>query len=381
MSHAVLSPSSASRWMACTPSARLEQGFPNTSSSYADEGTLAHSVSEAIQRLNYGMIDKKKFDQKMVECQKSQYYTEDLHQHSQGFADYVEEHCGEGYKMFIEQRLDMTNYVPEGFGTGDSLGIKDKVMKFFDLKFGKGVRVNAVSNKQLRLYALGAYNDFGHIYEVEMIEMHIYQPRLDSISVETISVKDLLEWAETELKQKAILAHEGKGEFVPGDHCGFCKAKAQCRALAEYNLSLAEMEFANADLMDDTEIAEVLSRKKLFTDWISAVEDYAYASALDGKEFPGWKLVSGRSNRIYADPDKVSTVLIKAGHKDIFTEPKLVGITELTKRLGAKIFNTIVEPLLIKPSGKPVLVSSDDKRPALSSAADEFAIADGEDLM
>lgn len=381
MAHAVLSPSSASRWMACTPSARLEQGFPNTSSTYADEGTLAHSVAETIQRLNYGMIDQKKFDQKMADLQKSEYYTEDLHQHSQGFADYVEEHCGEGYKMFIELRLDMTNYVPEGFGTGDSLGIKDRVMKFFDLKFGKGVRVTAVNNKQLRLYALGAYNDFGHIYDVEMIEMHIYQPRLDSISVEIMSVKDLLEWAETELKEKAKLAYEGKGDFVPGGHCGFCKAKAQCRALAEYNMSLAGMEFESPDLLDDTEIAEILSRKKLFTDWIGSVEDYAYAAALDGKEFPGWKLVTGRSNRVYSDPAIVVKELEAKKHFDIFTEPKLVGITELQKRIGKKDFELVVEPLLIKPEGKPALVPESDKRPPISSAADEFAIADGEDLV
>lgn len=381
MAHAVLSPSGASRWMACTPSARLEQGFPNKSSSYADEGTLAHAVAENMLRLYYRQIDQKKYDAVLEELAKSEYYNESLHQYSQDFSDYVIENCLEGYTMFIEQRLDMTNYVPEGFGTGDALGIKDKIMKFFDLKFGKGVRVDAHENKQLMLYALGAYNDFGYIYDVDMIEMHIYQPRIDNNSVFIISVKDLLAWAETELKAKAQLAFEGKGEFVPGSHCGFCKAKAQCRALAEYNLSLAELEFASADLLDDNEIADILSKKKLFDDWIGSVEAYAYASALDGKEFPGFKLVAGRSNRVYKDPEEVVKVLTKAGHKDIYTEPKLLGITALSTKIGKKDFTNIVEPLLIKPEGKPALVPESDKRPALSSAADEFAEADGDDMI
>lgn len=381
MGHAILSPSSASRWMACTPSARLEQGFGNTTSTYAEEGTLAHFVAEGILRLHYEMITQAQFDEVLATAKLSVYYTEDLYQYAQGFADYVIEHCAEGYKMFIEHKLDMTNYVPEGFGTGDALGIKDKVMKFFDLKFGKGVRVDATENKQLMLYALGAYNDFGHIFEVETIEMHIYQPRIDNNSVFIISVKDLLDWAETELKEKAKLAFAGKGEFVPGSHCGFCKAKGQCRALAEYNLSLAELDFAEADLLTDDEIADILSRKKLFDDWISAVEAYAFGAALDGKVFPGWKLVEGRSNRVYSDQEKVIAELKKKKHVNIFTDPKLVGITELQKRIGKKDFETIVEPLLIKPEGRPTLVPESDKRAPITSAKDEFDKADAEDLI
>lgn len=374
--HAKLSPSSASRWMACTPSAELEKGFPNTTSSFAEEGTLAHAICEDMLRLDHGQITEKVYDKQMESHKKSKYYNDEMLEHCQNYVDFVNLSAFEpGAHVFIEQRLDMTNYVPEGFGTGDCLVIKDKVLKFFDLKYGKGVKVSAVNNAQLKIYALGALNDYGHIFEVDMIELNIYQPRLDGESTWTISVADLLNWAETELKEKAKLAFKGDGEYKAGTHCGFCKAKAQCRALKEHNMQLAAMAFKDPDLLDVDELAEVLEKEALFANWIGAVKEFVFAKAMDGVKIPGFKLVHGRSVRTYGDPVKVEDILKKKGFKDIYTIPKLVGITELTKRMGKKKFEEIVDPLLVKPPGKPTLVEASDKRPEIQSsteAADVF---------
>ena len=375
MSHAILAPSSASRWMACTPSARLELKFPNKSSVYADEGTLAHAVGEAIIRFEHGLITKKQYESLMLKHKKSEHYSEELLQHCQNYADYVSEYVGKDSILLVEQKLDMTNYVPEGSGTGDILIMQDKLMDFIDLKFGKGVPVFAENNKQLMLYALGAYNDFGFAFETEVIRMHIYQPRLDSVSMWEISVVDLIHWAETELKEKAQMAFKGEGEFVPGKHCGFCKAKAQCRALRDYNMELAALAFKEPDLLEDEELLEVLEKKPLFDNWIKAVGEYLLEQAKNGRKFVGYKLVHGKSNRLYGDPLAVENVLKKKGITDIYTEPKLVGITELNKRIGKNKFSELVEPLLIKPEGKPTLVPNADKRPEMASpteASDVF---------
>jgi len=389
--HAKLSPSSASRWMACTKSPDLESNFPNTTSSFAEEGTLAHAICEDMLRLEHNQITEKQYEKQMKSHRKSQYYNEEMLQYCQDYVDFVNlSACEPGAFIFIEQRLDMTNYVPEGFGTGDALVIWPwmKKLKFFDLKYGKGVKVSALNNTQLKLYALGALNDYGHIFEIEEIEVNIFQPRLDGSSTWNISVADLLEWAEAELKPRALLAWNGEGEYKAGEHCRFCKAKAQCRALAEYNLSLAEMAFKDPDLLEMDEIADVLSKEDLFKNWIEAVKGYAYAQAVEGEKIPGYKLVHGKSTRVYSDPLKVEEVLKKNGHTDIYTKPALVGITELSKRIGKVNFANVVEPLLIKPDGKATLVVESDKRPEMLTAHaaanafdDEFIDDDASDLV
>lgn len=370
--HAKLSPSSASRWMACTKSPDLESNFPNTTSSFAEEGTLAHSICEDMLRLDHNQITEKEFEKKMKIHKKDKYYNEEMLEHCQNYVDFVNLSAFEpGSHIFIEQRLDMTNYIPEGFGTGDCLVIRDRVLKFFDLKFGKGVKVSAVENTQLKIYALGAYNDYGHIFEIDEIELNIFQPRLDGASTWKITVVDLLTWAENELKPKAdeawavLKGDKTKGSFGPGDACKFCRAKAQCRALADYNMELAAMAFLEPDLLDMDEIAEVLSKKDLFVNWIGSVENFAFAKALEGEKIPGYKLVHGISTRVYSDPAVIEATLKENGFTDIYVKPTLVGITELNKRLGKQHFVQIVEPLLIKPDGKPTLVSVDDKRPEM----------------
>lgn len=364
--HAVLSPSAASRWLACTPSAQLEQTYKNTSSEYAREGTLAHAIAELILR---GDED---FDARLKELQKEEFYTPVMLDHANDFADFVNSQCVDNYKIFIEHRLDMTNYVPEGFGTADAVVIVEQHLFLNDLKYGKGVPVYADNNSQLKLYALGALNDFGHLYDIKNITLNIFQPRIDNISSWDISTTDLIHWAETELKDKAIEAYHGTGEFVPGSHCGFCRAKGQCRALAAYNMSLAALDFKNPDLLTDEEITEVLNKKALFDTWLEAIHVYALQSALSGKSWPGYKLVEGRSNRKYFNEDDVVAALEVKGIKDFYQPIKLYGITEMERKLGKPLFGELVAPLLIKPQGKPVLVANSDKRAPLTSAETDF---------
>lgn len=393
--HAKLSPSSASRWMACTKSPDLESNFPNTTSSFAEEGTLAHSISEDMLRLDHNQITEKDFESRMKIHKEDKYFNDEMLEHCQNYVDFVNLSAFEpGSHIFIEQRLDMTNYIPQGFGTGDALVIRDRVLKFFDLKFGKGVRVSAVENTQLKIYALGAYNDYGHIFEIDEIELNIFQPRLDGASTWKISVADLLEWAENTLKPKAeeawavLQGDKTRGSFGPGDSCKFCRAKAQCRALADYNLSLAAMAFQEPDLLDMDEIAEVLSKKDLFTNWIGAVEGFAFSQAMSGEKIPGYKLVHGKANRVYGDPTVIEATLKKNGFTDIYVKPTLVGITELNKRLGKQQFVQIIEPLLVKPDGKATLVPESDKRPemltehaAANAFDDGYMIDDVSDLV
>lgn len=380
--HAILSPSAASRWLTCTPSARLEQEFPNTSSSYADEGTLAHAVGECILRQLAGFITSAEAETIMAVHMNNQYYNKELHDYAEGYAYFVWNQCKPGKtELFIETRLDMTEWIEDGFGTADAIIIGDGVLIFDDLKYGKGVPVSAFDNAQLMIYALGAYQMFKEIFEIDRIQMNIYQPRLDNTSCWEISVSDLLEWAEKDLKPKAALAYAGEGEFAPGKACTFCRAKSTCRALHDYNMELAQLEFKNPDLLTDEEIALVLTRADMFNKWIDAVAGYALATAVSGeKQWPGYKICEGRSVRKYSSEVIVATKLESAGYKDIYTEPKLLGLGALEKKLSKPVFSEIVEPLLIKPSGSPVLVPESDKRPVYSVAASEFVVINDEDI-
>jgi hypothetical protein len=384
MSHAILSPSGASRWFACTPSARFEEKFPDKTSAFAQEGTVAHSLGELLIRQKLNWVDKKTFKAAFAEFEANEYYSEEMLEHCNDYADFVCEKFAEAQartpdaKLFLEQRLDMTEYVPEGFGTGDAVIVADMLMETIDLKYGKGVAVNVHENKQQMLYALGALKDFDIQYDIQEVRMSVYQPRINNIASFIINKNELLTWAETELKAKAEQAFAGEGEYVPGDHCQFCRGRAVCKALADKNLELAAYEFKDPNMLDDTEIADVLSRAKQFTNWIGAVEDYAFDQALNfSKKWPGFKLVEGRSNRKYSDPDAVANALIGAKFSEeiIFTK-KLLALTNLEKEIGKKSFNDIVVPFIIKPAGKPTLVPVTDKRPeftGVESAVSDFA--------
>jgi hypothetical protein len=358
----------------------LEQQFENKSSSFAEEGTLAHAVGECILRELSGEITTAQMELILAEHMQNKYYSKELHDYAEGYAYFVWAMCKPGTHLFIEQRLDMTDYVEEGYGTGDAIVVGNGILRLSDLKYGKGVAVYSEDNPQLKLYALGAYKEFSHIFDINMIEINIYQPRLDNISTWEISVKDLLDWAENELKPKAALAYKGEGEFNPGRHCGFCRAKPLCRALAEYNLSLEAMDFKSADLLSDEEVVEILEKRDQFKKWLEAVSAHILSTAIEGKEWPGYKVVLGRSNRKYSDEIAIGNKLQHKGYKDIYKPAALLPLGEMEKKLTKPVFKELVEPMLIKPDGKPTLAPVSDPRAAFTSDhASDFISYDDEE--
>lgn len=383
MNHALLSPSSASRWLACTPSAKLESTFKDVTSEVAKEGTLAHKLGELLLQQYTGNIIKAVFKKRIAEIEADPLYNESMYDHADAYATFVMERFNEAKAhtsdalLFLEKRLDLTRYVQEGFGTGDAGIIADGVLDIIDLKYGKGVLVDAKDNKQMMLYALGWLEDFDHLYDVHTVRMTIYQPRIDNYSSAEIAVEELRTWAETELRPLAALAYKGEGEFKAGEHCRFCKVKATCKANADYNLQLAKYDFKAPELLTDEEIVDILARADLFSSWLKAIDEYTLSEAVNNnKKWPGHKLVEGRSVRQYSDESEVAHKLVVHGMKtdDIYTK-KLLGITAMEKLIGKKDFNTWLSDLIVKPPGKPTLVPASDKRPEYhsnESAVKEF---------
>ena len=380
--HAILSASGAHRWLNCTPSARLEEPMPDTSSVYAEEGTLAHGLAELKMKRHLDLITDKEFLTRRKYFIFHDLYTEEMAEHCDRFVTYITEQFTEAKTrssdavVFLEQRLDFSRWVPEGFGTGDCTIISDGIMEVIDFKYGKGVEVEAEDNSQMMLYALGALDSYGFIYNIEVIRMTVHQPRIDNISSWEISVVELMEWADEVLKPKAEIAWAGEGDAVSGDWCRFCKVKNRCRARAEASESIPNaFEFKHPNLLDADEIADLLHKTSLIQTWAKDIEDFALEQARDyGVKFKGWKLVEGRSNRKYTDPEAVEQVLraVKYRKKDIFKAPELLGITAMEKLLGKKKFGELLKDLVDKPPGKPTLVIETDKRPELNSAAADF---------
>lgn len=378
--HALLSASGAERWLNCTPSARLAESLEDTTSPYAAEGTLAHSIGELQLQLALKMITKRKYTSELKKLQAHEMYYEGMLDEVEDYTNYVLETYHEAINkskdafISLEERLDYSTYVPEGFGTGDCIIIADGEMEVIDLKFGKGVEVSPINNPQLKLYALGAYEKYGFIYGIEKITMTIAQVRLNNISSWTITASMLEEWAEEELKPKAEEAYEGKGEVIPGPWCTFCKVRQICRARAEMNLGLYNKFKKDPKLLNVEEIAEILGQAADIQKWAKEMQDYALHEALKGTRYPGFKLVEGRSNRRIEDEDGLAQVLLKEGYAEekIYKPKALEGITNLEKVVGKKKFATLGEKFIVKPPGKPTLVSEDDKRPELDSAEEDF---------
>lgn len=272
--------------------------------------------------------------------------------------------------VLVEQRLDFSRWVPEGFGTGDCLIVADKLLQIIDFKYGLGILVEAENNPQMMCYALGALDIYDGIYDIEEVSMTIFQPRRDNISTFTMKKADLLAWAENVLKPTAALAIKGEGDFKAGDHCQFCAVKATCRKRAEYNLELAQYDFEMPVNLDQAEIAAILPRIDDLVSWAGDIKEYALQSALSGTEYPGFKVVEGKSNRKYIDEDAVALTVENAGYDPY--EKKLLGITAMTSLLGKKRFETLLAGLIAKPPGKPTLVPNSDKRPAINTEKDDF---------
>lgn len=369
--HAILSASGSHRWLNCTPSARLELEFENTTSEAAREGTAAHALCE--HKL-------KKFLKKRSKRPVSDYNSDEMEEYTDAYAEFVMEQYEEAKKyckdpvILIEQKLDFSCYVPEGFGTGDCIIISDDKLHIIDFKYGQGILVEAEHNPQMMLYALGALEIYDALYDIKEISMTIFQPRRENVSTWTISIEELKVWAEEELKPKAQMANEGNGEYLPGEWCTFCKAAVKCRARAEEKMKLARMEFKMPPLLTDAEIEEVLTVLPDLTKWANEITAYATEAAIHhGKEWNGFKVVEGRSNRKYRDEQLVAEAAKEHGYTDIYRQ-SLIPMTEMQKLMGKSTFEEILGDLIYKPPGKPTLVPNTDKRPAMNvtNAENEF---------
>ena len=367
--HAFLSASASHRWINCPPSAKLCEGIKDEASPYAQEGTDCHELCAYLveKALGRDVTDPtgslSYYNGEMQNCAE-EYCTYVLEQYEK-----AKEYCSDPL-VFIEQRLDFSRYVENGFGTGDCVIIADEVLHIIDYKHGLGVLVESEGNTQMMCYALGALEAFDDLYDVNTIEMTIFQPRRDNVSTWSISKEELLTWAEEVLKPTAALAYEGKGEFKAGDHCQFCKVKATCRKRAETNLELAKYDFEMPATLDDIEIAAILPRIDQLISWGNDIKDYALSQAQAGTHYEGFKIVEGRSNRKYTDEDAVASKVTDAGYDPY--EKKLLGITAMSSLLGKKKFEELLGDLVYKPPGKPALVPESDKRPAMNTAADDF---------
>ena len=363
-SHAILSASSSHRWLNCNPSARLEQEFEDQETEAAAEGTAAHALCEHKLRKALKLRSKKPV---------SQYDCDEMDDYTDGYVQFVLEQLAQAKltcpdpQVLIEQRLDFSCYVPDGFGTGDCLIIASPRLHVIDFKYGLGVLVDAYQNPQMMLYALGALRIFDCLYNITEVSMSIYQPRRENVSTWTISVDELMDWAENTLRPKADLTYKGEGEYSPGSWCQFCKAAVKCRARAEAKLDLARFEFAQPPLLSDAEIEEILGKLDDLTKWANEIMAYAQDAAINhGKEWAGYKLVESRTNRKYTDEDAVARAAASAGYRDIYKKT-LISITEMEKLMGKQTFKEILGGLIVKPIGKPTLVPASDKRPAITT--------------
>jgi len=367
--HALLSASSSHRWLNCPPSARLCESYEDKSNSYAAEGTDAHTLCEYKLKTLLGIPIKDP-------TRDLTYYSEEMEDCANGYAAYIlelvemaKQTCSDP-QVLIEQRLDFSEYVEDGFGTGDCVIISDGALHIVDYKHGQGILVEAQDNPQMKLYALGALGIFDGIYDIESVSMTIYQPRRDNISTYVVFKESLYQWAEEILKPAAELAYSGEGEFNCGKWCQFCKAKHECRKRAEENMELARYDFQLPPLLSDTEVETILGKIDELVSWASAIKDYALQAAVSGKQWHGWKLVEGRSNRKYINEHTVAEVVSAAGYDPY--EPKILGLTAMTSLLGKKRFEEILGNYIEKPQGKPTLVPESDKRPAIHTAKHDF---------
>jgi len=380
--HALLGPSGAHRWLVCTPSARLEEGIPDAGSSYAREGTLAHRVGELLLRRRWEGADTAG---ELAAARADPLYSGEMGEYMARYDDFIAERmaearsrCGDP-RIFIEQTVRFDGYIPEAFGTADCLILTDGLLDVVDLKYGKGVPVRAEGNPQMRMYALGCYLALSWAYNIDAVRMTVFQPRLDSVSTAAMTRSELLDWAENELKPRAALAWEGKGDFCPGeDTCRWCRAAPVCRAYRDYQLAIAREDFADPSRMTPDEIAEVLRRLPGLLAWAGRVKAYALNAAVNrGENFPGFKVVAGRSSRRYTDEDAIAEALQNAGYRaaDIYRPRELLGLTAMEKLVGKKRFTELARAYIMKPNGPPTLVAEDDKRPPLNTfakAAEDF---------
>ena len=368
MAHAVLSASGASRWLACTPSARLEEQFPDSTSEYAKEGTLVHEVCELKVRKNLiEQMPTRTYNTKLKKLKENELWQDEMDKFTDVYLEYIQElvhsySCSPA--VMVEKKVDFSQYVPEGFGTADCIVIAEGTMHIIDFKYGKGVAVSAENNPQMKLYALGAYLEYSMLYPIEKIKMAIVQPRLENEASESeIFVAELMEWAENVVKPLAEKAYKGEGTYIAGNHCRFCRAKATCRERARMNLEASKFEMKTGALLSDTEVGEALKMAQDLAKWAEDLKEYALTESLKGKIIPGWKAVEGRSVRAFKDTDLAIKTIIDSGIEEaLLYERKQLTLAQIEKLLGAKQFKELVGELVEKAPGKPTLVLETDKR-------------------
>ena len=380
--HALLSASGAERWMNCTPSARLEEKLPERESAYASEGSLAHAIAELKLRKHFlEPMGPKKFKAAMDKLAADPLYNPEMQKHTDDYLDYIKSIAHSfSSKPYIgvEVKLDLSHIIPEGFGTSDCIIICGNEMHVIDFKYGQGVPVSAEISPQIRLYALGAIENYRMFYDIQTVHMHIFQPRRDNATSEAVMTKDeLVAWGETEVRPKAQKAFNGEGEYCPGDWCRFCRANALCRARSDTMTALEAFGKALPPLLSDDEIGQILRKAQELKAWVSDLEEYALSKLLEGGEIPGWKAVEGRSVRQFEDIDKAFEILKANGIDEaLLYERKPITLSAVEKLLGKKRFAELLDPLVVKPPGKPTLVPETDKREAITNspkAAEVFA--------
>ena len=377
--HALLSASGAHRWLSCTPSARLETQFPDKGSDFAAEGTLAHSIAELKVRKYLGTITAQKYRAEFKKLSENEKYSPEMNTYTDNYLEFIKDKASAfEAKPFIvpEQRLDFSNIVPEGFGTGDCVMIGGGKLIIIDFKYGQGVKVEAKMNPQMMLYAVGAINVFSMLYDIQTIEMCIFQPRIDNIDTYEVSRDFLNVWADG-IRPIAEKAYKGEGEYNAGDWCRFCRAKNLCRARAAFSEEPYEKSGGTApELLSREEIGDILKRTGAIKKWIADLEEYALSELLAGNEVPGWKAVEGRSIRQFTDTDAAFKNLIAGGYDEaLLYERKPITLTAVEKLLGKKDFEAQLSDFIIKPPGKPTLAPESDKRSAITNrttAAEAF---------
>ena len=399
-SHALLSPSAAHRWLNCTMAPTYEQQFPDSSSSYAAEGTVAHAICEIYAKRKFGRnINKSALTRELNKLKKSEYYSDEMLTTAEDYVEFLAEKAMQFEHppyVVTEIKVDLEEYIPEGFGSCDCIMIGDGRLQIVDYKHGQGVEVDAKNNPQMMLYALGALKHFTAIYgnSIKVVAMSICQPRRSNLSDWEIFTDQLLSWGEY-IKPIAVSAFNGTGKYQPGEWCRFCKGRAVCKARADQFSALndfkdcvpqgkvspeiaklpqeARAALGAPNILTDEQVGELLTIGAELVKWYSDLQDYALQAILDGKDIPGYKVVAGRSSRAFKDEAAALLALRDAGYDEsVFLETKVRSLSAIEKAVGKKDFGVLMADYITKPLGKPTLVEESDKRAPYSTAASDF---------
>lgn len=395
--HAILSPSAAHRWLHCTPAPRVEAEFPETTSEYAEEGRLAHSVCELAAKKKFTVMNNRAYNSRLKKLKADPKWDDEMLSTAATYVEHLTEHAmrfEHAPYVALEVQVDITDYAPEAFGTCDCIMIDGDELIITDYKHGKGVPVSAQDNPQMLLYALGALKLYRPIYGdmIRRVSTYIDQPRLDSYDGASMTVEELLAWGES-IKPKAAAAFMGTGEFAPGEWCRFCRAKAKCRARANQNTALEDFKdciplgrsipmqteydatgFKPSNCLTDEEIGALLVRAEGLVAWYNDLKEYALVACLNGKTIPGWKAVEGRSTRAWTDQDAALEALMAGGVEEAIIYDRVPKtLAQLEKVIGKQRFGELVGGMITKSPGKPALAAESDKRPAYNGAAADFS--------